>query len=71
MRWVGHAALMGKERKVYKVLVGMSEGKRPLGRSMIDGRMASEWIIGSLASELWSGFGWLRILRGGRLLRMR
>jgi hypothetical protein len=23
---------MGKERKVYKVLVGKSEGKRPLGR---------------------------------------
>jgi hypothetical protein len=23
---------MGEERKVYKVLVGMHEGKRPLGR---------------------------------------
>jgi hypothetical protein len=23
---------MGEERKVYKVLVGKSEGKRPLGR---------------------------------------
>jgi hypothetical protein len=27
MRWVGHV-----ERKVYKVLVGKPEGKRPLGR---------------------------------------
>jgi hypothetical protein len=71
MRWAGHAARMGKERRVYKVLEGMSEGKSPLGRSRIDGRMASEWILGTLASELWSGFGWLRILRGGRLLRMR
>jgi hypothetical protein len=28
MRWAGHV----EERKVYKVLVGKPEGKRPLGR---------------------------------------
>jgi hypothetical protein len=33
MRWVGHVACMGKERKVYKVLVGKPEGKRLLERS--------------------------------------
>jgi hypothetical protein len=32
MRWVGHVARMGEERKVYKVLAGKPEGKRPLGR---------------------------------------
>jgi hypothetical protein len=32
MRWAGHVARMGEERKVYKVLVGKTEGKRPLGR---------------------------------------
>jgi hypothetical protein len=32
MRWAGHAAHMGEERKVYKVLVGKPEGKRPLCR---------------------------------------
>jgi hypothetical protein len=32
MRWVGHVARMGEERKVYKVVVGKPEGKRPLGR---------------------------------------
>jgi hypothetical protein len=32
MRWAGHVARMGEERKVYKVLVGKSKGKRPLGR---------------------------------------
>jgi hypothetical protein len=32
MRWAGHVARMGEERKLYKVLVGKSEGKRPLGR---------------------------------------
>jgi hypothetical protein len=32
VRWTGHVALMREERKVYKVLVGKPEGKRPLGR---------------------------------------
>jgi hypothetical protein len=31
MRWAGHVARMGEERKVYKVLMGKPEGKRPLG----------------------------------------
>jgi hypothetical protein len=31
MRWAGHVARMGEDRKVYKVLVGKPEGKRPLG----------------------------------------
>jgi len=30
MRWAGHVARMGKERGVYRVLVGKPEGKRPL-----------------------------------------
>ena len=29
----GHLALMGERRGVYRVLVGIREGKRPLGRS--------------------------------------
>jgi hypothetical protein len=32
MRWAGHVARMGKERRVYRVLVGKPEGRRPLGR---------------------------------------
>jgi hypothetical protein len=32
MRWVGHVALMGEGRGVYRVLVGKPEGKRLLGR---------------------------------------
>ena len=31
MRWAGHVACMGEER-VYRVLLGKPEGKRPLGR---------------------------------------
>jgi hypothetical protein len=32
MRWAGNVACMVEERKVYRVLVGKPEGKRPLGR---------------------------------------
>ena len=32
MRWAGHVARMGEDRGVHRVLVGKSEGKRPLGR---------------------------------------
>jgi hypothetical protein len=31
MRWAGHVARMMKRRRVYTVLVGRPEGKRPLG----------------------------------------
>jgi hypothetical protein len=31
MRWAGHVASMGEERKMYKGLVGKHEGKIPLG----------------------------------------
>jgi hypothetical protein len=33
MRWAGHVALMGEGRSVYRVLVGWSKGKRPLGKT--------------------------------------
>jgi hypothetical protein len=32
MRWSGHVARMGEKRNVYRLLVGKSEGRRPLGR---------------------------------------
>jgi hypothetical protein len=32
MRWTGHEARMGENRKFCKFLVGKSEGKRPLRR---------------------------------------
>jgi hypothetical protein len=32
VRWAEHVARTGEKRKVYRVLVGKPEGKRPLGR---------------------------------------
>jgi hypothetical protein len=33
MRWAGHVARIVEERKVYKVLVGKPEGRRPLWKT--------------------------------------
>ena len=33
MRWAGHVVRMGEERRVYRVLVGKPEGKRPPERT--------------------------------------
>jgi hypothetical protein len=67
MRWAGHVARMGEERKVYKVLAGKPEGKRPLGRPR-QRWMGSEWILGSLAGGVWIGSSWLSIGTSGGLL---
>jgi hypothetical protein len=57
---------MGEERKVYKVLVGKPEGKRPLGRPRRrweEGIRMADWLGG-----VWIGFDWLRTGTGGGLL---
>ena len=32
LRWAGHVARMGEDRRVYRFLVGKPEGKNPMGR---------------------------------------
>jgi hypothetical protein len=32
MRWIGHVASIGAKRNAYRILVGKSKGKRPMGR---------------------------------------
>jgi hypothetical protein len=62
---------MGEERKVYKVLVGKPEGKRPLGRP---GRMWEDGIrmdLREIGLEVWIGFDFLRTGTGGGLLCVR
>jgi hypothetical protein len=39
MRLARHEARMGVERGVHRVMVGKHEGKRPLGRPKVDGKM--------------------------------
>jgi hypothetical protein len=59
---------MGEKRKVYKVLVGKPEGKRPLGKPR---RRWEDGIIMDLREigiGVWIGFNWLRTGTGGGLL---
>jgi hypothetical protein len=61
---------MGEERKVYKVLVGKPEGKRPLRRPRRrweDGIRMDLREIG-MGGGVWIGFDCLRIGTGGGLL---
>jgi hypothetical protein len=32
MRWEGHVAWMGEKRNMFRLLIGNSEGKKPLGK---------------------------------------
>jgi hypothetical protein len=46
MRWAGHVACVGEVRGAYNILVGRPEGRRPLGRLGVDGRITLSWIFG-------------------------
>ena len=65
MRCTGHVARMGEERRVYSVLVGKPEGKRPMGRPRRRwvgniGWISRRWDVG-----MWTGLDWPRIETGG------
>jgi hypothetical protein len=68
MRWVGHVALMGEKRNVYRLLVGKPEGRRPLGRQDVGGWIILGWILKRWDGVTWTGLVWLRIGTGGELL---
>jgi hypothetical protein len=52
----------------YRLLVGRPEGKRPLGRSGIDGRVILKMILKTWDAEPWTELTWLRTGTGGGLL---
>jgi hypothetical protein len=58
MRWAGHVARMGKERKVCKFLVGKPEGKTPLGRPR---RRREDGIRMDLREIVLGGVDWIRL----------
>jgi hypothetical protein len=58
---------MGDNRKVYKVLVGKPEGKRPLARPTLRWEDGIRMNLGAIGCRGWSGFSWLRIGTGGVL----
>jgi hypothetical protein len=68
MRWTGHVARMGEEKKnAYRLLVGIPEGKRPLGRPRHRWIILG-WILERWDGVMWTGLVWLRIGTSGELL---
>jgi hypothetical protein len=67
MRWAGHEARIGEKRNACRILVGTSEGKRPLGRTK---RRWVDNIKIDLREDrtVWIGLIWLRIGTSGGLL---
>jgi hypothetical protein len=45
MRWAGLVARMAEKTVAYRILVGRSEGRRPLGRSKRRWRIILKWIF--------------------------
>jgi hypothetical protein len=66
MRWAGHAALMGKKRGVYRVLVGKPNSKRPPGRPRRRWKDNIKWIFRKWELGVWTGSSWLRIGISGK-----
>jgi hypothetical protein len=64
MRWAVHVARMGKERKLYKVLVGKPEGKRPLGRLGRRWEDGIEMNLRETDREVWIGFNTKLVVYG-------
>jgi hypothetical protein len=59
---------MGEERKVYKVLVGKPEGKRPLGRPRRRWEDGIRMNLRETGLGVWIGFDCLKTWTGGGLL---
>jgi hypothetical protein len=59
---------MGEKRNVYRLLMGIPEGKRPLGRPRRRWVIILEWILERWDGVMWTGLVWLRIGTGAELL---
>jgi hypothetical protein len=59
MRWAGHVARIGEKRSAYRLLVGKSEGRRPLGTL---GRPRRKWLDNirmDLVEVGWGDLDWI------------
>jgi hypothetical protein len=67
IKWAGHVVCMGEKRGAYKILVGRSEGRQPLGRPRRrwEDNIKMDLQVGEGG---WTGLSWLGIGTGGGLL---
>jgi len=68
MRWAGHVARIGEERRVYRVLLGKLEGRNHWGDLGVDGWIILGWISRRCDVGTWTRLGWPRIETGGERL---
>jgi hypothetical protein len=66
MRWAGHVARMGEKRNAYRLLVGKSVGKRPLGRPR---RRWMDNIRMDLGEVGWGDVDWIGLAKDRNMWR--
>jgi hypothetical protein len=66
MKWAGHVSRIWEGRGVYRVLVGKSEGKRPLRRPRRRWEANIKMDLQEVGCGVWTGLNWLRIDTTGR-----
>jgi hypothetical protein len=71
MRWAGHVARMGEERKAYKVLVRKPEGKRRLVTRRRRWEDGIRMDLREIRWGVWIGFDWLRIAVVNSVMNLR
>ena len=64
-RWAAHVTCMGEERGVHRVLVGKTEGKRPLGRPRRRCEDNIKMDLQEVGGVMGTGWSWLRIGKSG------
>jgi hypothetical protein len=64
MRWPGHVARLGEKRNAYRILVGKSEGKRPLRRPR---RRRMDNIRMDLRETKWGDMDWINLAQDRNL----
>jgi hypothetical protein len=66
MRWPGHQARKGEKRTAYRLLVGKTEGKKPLGRPR---RRWVDNIRMDLGKVGWGDVDWICLAKDRNRLR--
>jgi hypothetical protein len=65
---VGYIDRMGRNRKVYKILTGKPERKRPFGRLTLTSEDNIKMVLREMGSEMRTGLIWLTTRTNGGLL---
>jgi hypothetical protein len=58
------------DNNAYRILVGNTDGKRPLGR-LRSGRIILKWILERWDGVVWTGLMWLRIETMNTVMSLR